>query len=442
MEGLLKEFGDKVAERPGRMRLRVAIGGSKPQSWQVEEYRELERSFVVKHGKETGSIPLAELEASAFAEACFRYKLAEKDEQKQALGLAIALELPTIQDEKDLRAVEKLVDKEGLPKQFAFLKDLEPMALAAAVLRKARTEAKITRDGDALLEQLSKSLGGMPRSSQLEWMVRNDLPGILDDVFLKSASWADRLKGKVTISGDRARIEYDWSSPSQAMDWLLVDVAKEPFGMPEDLYGTPQKPERPTEVKVDTQAKELRIFGDGFLRHRLQFEGDVAVEFRWVMDKEETAEGTRASPTRCWVLLDALRPSTFLGLDLLPGRTNPGLKAVLDGKSRSKSNFKQDSFNKAIRAGLSDKPLRFERKGDRAYLYADGEELLSCKADKLPDMGAVVLASLHSATLADGKQANLRVGKVVVEGRPCDESLASSKAGFLRKWANRFPGLQ
>lgn len=442
LQSLLDAFLAKAQAKPGRTKIKISIAGSKPQIWAILDYRETEGVLTVKRRGEEANVSLGELTPSYFAEAAFKYKLVKTDAQKKALGLGIQLELENLNDSKREKSIRKFVKKRFLVLEHPWLAELAGVVRMSAAFEKAAIEVRISKKGESLLESLSSSLGNMKKSSERDWLVRHYVPAMLDSVFIKSAGWAKGLKGKVkALSGNKVRISYDWSNPAQSRDWIFVDPVKSGFALPGRYYPPFRKDERPHEIKVDSKDKLLQIFGNGFVRHKLQFEGDVKITFDWVVGVTETEDGQRVQITPLLVLLDALRPNSFLSAEIGLGMGG-GLKAIQKGKRRSAANIKRDSFQKVIQAALDSDPLTFERKGDKAWLGVGGDTLLTLKkADKVPAMGALGFVSLGAALSDKNRGPTIRVGKVTIEGTPHEASLKAAKAVFLNRWVRRFPGL-
>ncbi len=441
LQSLLDAFLAKAKARPGKTKIKISMAGAKAQTWAILDYRPSEGVLTVKRKGEETSVGLGELRPSYFAEAVFKYKLVKDDAQKSALGLGIQLELDSLSDSKRERSIRKLVKKKFIPLEHAWLKELEDVVRMTSSFEKASTEVRISKKGERILESLSSSIGNMKKSAERDWLVRRYVPRMLDSVFLKSAGWSKGLRGTVKLlSGNKVRVEYDWSSGAQSRDWIFVDPIKGGFALPEQYYGRLRKDERPREVKVDVKNQRLQVFGNGFVRHKLQFDGDVKITFEWALGITETADGRQINITPLMVLLNALRPNSLLSAEV--GITGGGLKVIERGKRRSTANYKRDSFRKIVQGVVGGQSLTFERKGDKAYLRMGPETILTAKrADKIPNMGALGFVARGAGLSEKNRGPTLEVGKVTIEGTPHEESLKAAKTVFLNRWIRRFPGL-
>ena len=441
LKTLLDAFLAKAEAKPGKTKIKIAVAGSKAQTWAILDYRKAEGVLTVKRSGEETTVMLGDLRPSYFAEAALKYKLVKTDDEKKALGLGIALELDSLKDSKRIKSVRKLATKKFLPLEHDWLKEIDGVVQMYAAFEKASTEVRLSREGEKILESLSGALGNMKKSPERDWLVRNYVPDMLDSVFLKSAGWSQGLKGEVKgLSGNRVRISYDWSNPSQASDWIFVDPVKGGFAPPEQYYGKPRKDERPRELKVDVKKKRMQVFGNGFVRHKIQFDGDVKITFDWALGMTETAEGRQVRITPLLLLMNALRPSSFVSAEI--GITGGGLKAIEAGRRRGTANYKRDSFAKLVQGVIEGKPLTFERKGGEAFLEMGNEKILTLsRADKVPNLGALGFLSIGPALSDNFRGPTLEIGKVSIEGKPHEESLKVAKARFLQRWVRRFPGL-
>jgi predicted metal-dependent hydrolase len=442
LQSLLDAFLAKAEAKPGRTKIKISIAGAKAQTWAILDYRNTEGMLTVKRSGEETTVMLGDLRPSYFAEAAMRYKLVKTDEQKTALGLGIALELESLQDSKREKSIRKLATKKFIPLEHSWLKELEGVVQMTAAFEKAATDVRLSRQGEKILESLSSSLGNMKKGDDRDWLVRHYVPAMLDSVFLKSAGWSQGLKGKVkSLAGSKVRIDYDWSNPSQSGDWIFVDPIKGGFSLPEQYYGKLRKDERPHELKIDSKKKRFQIFGNGFVRHKLQFEGDVKITFEWALGMTDTAEGRQLRISALLVLMNALRPNSFVSAEIgIAG--GGGLKVIERGRRRSTANYKRDSFTKLVQGAVEGKSLTFERKGAEAYLKMGGETILTIKrADKVPNMGALGFLSMGAALSDKNRGPTVEIGKVSIEGKPHDASLKAAKALFLNRWVRRFPGL-
>ena len=437
MKKLLAGFVALVGKRPGKLRLRVREVG-KTKSYRVMEYRELERAFVLEYGKgESTLLPLTQMTPDLFGEALVRAELLNSDEDKEATGVLLGLYLRAA-SKKEAKKARREAGKRGIVDNVAAFKDILPILDAFEAFEEAQTDITMGKDGNTVLEMLATKLATLPKSKDLIFLTRMFLPRILDKAFLHSGTWAKGLRGKVSLlAAGKVRIEYNWKSAMQTRDWIKLDPKRDGFTMgtrfPDPVAGSKE-----ARLVAHTEEGRLELYGAGFFRHRLQFDGGVELKFKLVETPGMSDDGNRIMQVQNpgVFLLSALRPSSFLLVNVI-GDLEPGIYVFSKGRRRASKIVKGAAWGQLWQAIIKGEFITVGVSGKNAYMDVGAESIAELSNKRIEGKGAVILACLRAAK--DPKKPSLQLGPIIIEGKPHKQSLSAGKGQFLRRWLGRFP---
>ncbi len=436
-----EDYKRAVGLKRGRARLYLPdpVKPGKILAYKVKAFRELEQVFVLSRGKEDRQVAVRGIPPHLLGESAARLKLVEDDARKRAFGFLVAMHLRGL-DEKSARSVGKRAARKGFVYTGTLLDQFGSLFDGMKLLQDAKLKIALSTNPDSVLGDLAKRLGALKRSADLVAVITDRKQALIDAAFLKSKSWLNQLQGKAKkLPGGKLRLTYDWTRASQAQDWLAVLPIRDGF----QATVNRETAENDGSFRVDASKKLLGLYGAVYVRHKLQWDGDVKLVFQPQVGTQSTEEGDRSFLIPFGVpAIQARRPSSYLGfsvgalLSLRRGELRPRPKQI--GKEKIQKIFQAIGQREGV--GIA-------RVGDKLQMLAGDEVLTEMSVRTQKSYGAIMLLSPRSrrsrkeSQPAKGKKESPTAvfGRLVIEGKPLAESLAGPRRRYGERWEGRFP---
>ncbi len=433
-DGIEDVMGELAKALEGRRKVKIFLPeyGRRTRylAWILKAWRPSERTFQVERKGKTKVLGFGEVPPHFLGETLDRLKLLSTKERRLGIRVLVGLHLRGLEGTRR-KAAEKRAAKRGLLPPEELFREAGPALDLLDLFLAARMDLLGSADGEKVLAGLARDLDGKS-SPELRWIVRSRLPLLLRKAFDSSRNRLPGLAGKVTyLPRGRVRIEYDWKSDSQARDWIPVDPAKDGFTTTFGALGTKAH----DILRVDRKEGRALFMEKGYLRHKLQFEGDLQVSFKVLVTSEISDEGEQYNSIRIPppILLHALRPQTYTLWSW------GGMLGFVDGRRRVSRKIRKKAMETMLGVLQDDGEFTIARKGAEVVFSGDGEEIARMKASKLPSRGALILVQPFESR--EENEPATAIGPLVVEGKPHPKSLSRAWAGFLHRWLPRFPAL-
>jgi hypothetical protein len=434
VEGTMDGFKAYVKENSNKARISLPNPNnpSRTLSWRVRDYRELENVFVLVRMGDQKLVRPSQMEPMGLAESAERVDLLKSPERQRAFGLLVSMSMSGA-DAKAKRAMERRAKKIGLVLDNELIASMGGVLEAASALSEARTQILTAKNPETVLDQLARRLQPYKSDEDVVELVDAYKGELIERAFERSKDWLSAYKGKTELlPGGKVRLSYDWSSGAHALDWIAVDPKKEGF----QFTAQPEGDDHKGRHKVNTGKKMLELYGGIYLRHRLQFEGDVTFKFKIMIGQRNTENGVQNIPLNPGLIaINGLRPRSFVAANFL---TAIGLK---DGRAFEQKRFGEKDVRSIFEAVGKSEFVGLSRKGDTFSFFAGNEDIHDFKAKGLPAKGAamILLPLPNNGSKVDYDSPRGFVGEVVIEGKPAAESLATARARFYSGWLRRFP---
>jgi hypothetical protein len=327
----------------------------------------------------------------------------------ESLGLLFAA---VAEGEPDQKAVLARAEQRGLQMKSELLTRLAPYLRAQVLFDRLRQDLGKPGSAGQALTKLEKAFGGLAVEDQE--LLRQCLPAVLLGLCQEGHFLGEVLSGKAEpVAGGKLRLSYTFDSDRELADWLAVDRTSGvfPFDGREAAGG------------VTVKDGFLHAESGCILRHRLEFAGDVAVNFLPMLRVDgstlyisyEPAVGIAGRPGGRVLLANAI-----------------GLEERRNGRIAKHDAIGED--RSAMHEGVqSATGLVLERVGTKVRLLGRGKELLSRDARDLPDSGAIMLVAIDR-WVTDA----MAMDRILIQGVPTMASLQAVMGPWLARVTARF----
>ncbi|PIE21972.1 MAG: hypothetical protein CSA62_14600 [Planctomycetota bacterium] len=439
LKATMKDLKEYVDAHPGKVRIYLPKAGSTRRflRWNIESYRELENVFQLKKGKEQRRIRPSEIPPVLFGEAAARIGLVKTAERQGAFGLLVSASLRGM-DEKAKKSILKRAGRAGLQPDESLVSQLGAVLDVAAAIDSAKAEILTSARPESVLDKLVGLLSQHRGDPDVKALVAASKGELIERAFERSKDWLSAFRGKSKLlPGGRVRLSYDWTSKAQGLDWHLVDPRKEGLRFSRE----PETEAHKGRFEVETDKKSLVIYGAAYLRHRLQFDGDVSFKWKYRWGRRRTEQGDQPVPLNPGLLaIDVLRPRTFVYGNFMVTLGVAGGSRVF-AKQYNKS---KETIQEIVQGMGKGAFLELAHRGKQVEFRVDDKVIQSFPAKRIKARGAVMIlvpeSMIPKAPKSGGKEVpSAWVGDLIVEGKPAAVSLAAVRSRFYKRWLRRFP---